>query len=159
MDDKDKQVRWVPPELWHVTVQYLGELSALQKTAVVEFLKNWRTPAEWQAMELRLHGVGGFPEPDHARVLWLGVNKNQSLLSAQSVLASSLRELALPCDEREYNPHLTVARFRNPLNATDLVQLGGRKHFGDYKVEELILLESVLQGHMVKYVPLYRKKI
>jgi 2'-5' RNA ligase len=159
MDDKDKEVRWVASDLWHVTVQFLGDLSEPEKHAVVEFLGGWTPPEEWRAVELRVEGVGAFPAVEHARVLWLGIRKNQSLVSAQSHLAQEMEALGFPHDEREYTPHITLARFRNPRHASDLVGLGGRKHFGDYKVEELVLMQSVLQGNMTKYIPVFRKTI
>lgn len=159
LDDKGKEVRWVRPELWHVTVQYLGDISNPQKQQVIDFLEAWEPPPEWHHISLRLQGVGAFPSPFSARVLWLGIQKNQSLIDAQTSLQNALNTIDLGSDETNYTPHLTLARFRNLSNATSLTQLGGRKHFGDYPVTELILFESVVEGHMKKYIPVYKKQI
>ncbi|MCC6138467.1 MAG: RNA 2',3'-cyclic phosphodiesterase [Bdellovibrionaceae bacterium] len=159
IDDKGKEVRWVQPDMWHVTIQYLGDLNASKKSELIQFLESWEPPVEWQNMELRMHGVGAFPSEFTARVLWLGLQKNQSLLDARDSLNASLKALDFIEDEKEYTPHLTLARFRNLFNAKELTQLGGRKHFGDYKVDEIMLLESVVEGHMTKYIPLFRKQI
>lgn len=159
LDDKGKEVRWVPPELWHVTVQYLGELDTAQKQAVVNLLESWQPPEELQRIVLRLQGVGAFPSEFSARVLWLGVQKNQSLLNAQTFLHAKLQELGLGSDEVGFTPHLTLARFRNLFNVNSLTGLGGRKHFGDYPVREILFLDSVVQGNMKKYIPIYRKRL
>lgn len=159
LDDKGKEVRWVPPELWHVTVQYLGDLSLTQKNQVIDLLEKWQPPPEFNNITLRLSGVGAFPSPFSARVLWLGTQKNQSLIDAQSTLQATLSQIGLGSDEDGYTPHLTLARFRNLFNATSLTQLGGRKHFGDYPVTELILFESVVENHMKKYIPVYKKQL
>lgn len=156
MDDKDKLVRWVQADMWHVTMQFMGDLNSEQKADLVEHLKNWQVPEECKNMELRVQGVGAFPDVFNARVLWLGIQKNQSLIDANNALTEAFKSLNLPADERQFNPHLTLARFRNPLSAQDLLQLGGRKHFGDYKVTELLLMESVIQGNMAKYIPVMK---
>lgn len=159
MKDQEKEVRWVRPELWHITVQFLGDLTPdLEKTAE-DFFANWEVPPSFQNLKLRLQGVGAFSSVEDARILWIGVQKGQSLLDAQSELSESLTASGLPTDSRPYHPHLTLARFRNPMNASELVNLGGRKHFGDYPVQELILFESVLQGNMVKYIPRAHRKV
>jgi RNA 2',3'-cyclic 3'-phosphodiesterase len=159
LDDKGKEVRWVAPDLWHVTVQYLGDISHAQKEQVIELLEKWQPPPEWNNITLRLSGVGAFPSPFSARVLWLGIQKNQSLINAQTTLQEELSQIGLGSDEKDFSPHLTLARFRNLFNATSLTQLGGRKHFGDYPVTELILFESVVENHMKKYIPIYKKQL
>jgi 2'-5' RNA ligase len=163
LDDKDKEVRWVPSDLWHVTVQYLGDLTPDMQNSVIDFLETWQPPATFKNIELRLQGMGCFPSVEKARVLWVGVQKNQALVDAQADLVTLLNKLPgnilADTEDREYHPHLTLARFRNLFNASSVAQLGGRKHFGDYPVHELLLLESVVQGHMTKYIPVLRKPL
>ena len=159
MKDQDKEVRWVRPELWHITVQFLGDLTPGLEKAAESFFANWEIPSSFRNLTLRLQGVGAFSSTEDARILWIGVQKGQPLLDSQSQLSEALAAAELPTDHRPYHPHLTLARFRNPMNASELVGLGGRKHFGDYKVQELILFESVLQGNMVKYIPRARRAL
>lgn len=159
MKDRDKEVRWVRPELWHVTLQFLGDLTPELEKAAEDFFASWAIPDSFRDLVLRFQGVGAFSSTEEARLLWIGIQKGQPLLDAQSRLSEALAEASLPTDERAYHPHLTLARFRNPMNASELVKLGGRKHFGDYKVQELILFESVLQGNMVKYIPRARRTL
>jgi 2'-5' RNA ligase len=163
IDQREQVVRWVAADLWHVTLAFLGEfapasLEAEQASVSLrEFLENWQ-PAVG-GVTLRLQGLGAFPSVDEARVLWIGVQENQEFLDLQSDLQERLVTAGFALGEREFNPHLTLARFRNTSNVNDLVKLGGRKHFGDYKVGELILFDSVLQGNILKYSPVFRKKI
>lgn len=105
---------------------------------------------------MRVSGLGAFPVVDQARVLWLGVSAGQEFLDLQASLAACVLRAGFILEDRPFRPHLTLARFRNPMSAVDLVGLGGRKHFGDYPVRELVLFESVLQGNIVKYSPVKR---
>jgi 2'-5' RNA ligase len=155
IDQREQVVRWVAADLWHVTLAFLGEFAPL--ASLREFLENWQ-PAVG-GVTLRLQGLGAFPSVEEARVLWIGVRENQEFLDLQRDLQKRLVAAGFALGEREFNPHLTLARFRNTSNVNDLVKLGGRKHFGDYKVGELILFDSVLQGNILKYSPVFRKKL
>jgi 2'-5' RNA ligase len=152
-EGRGQEARWTPSSLWHVTLQFLGEVKDSGK--VRKIMDEWTPPP----LELRLHGLGAFPSPDEGRVLWIGVQESQAFLDTQADLARRLADAGFRPDPREYKPHLTLARFRNLSNLSDLIQLGGRKHFGDYPIGEIVLFESVLQGNIIKYVPQYRKSL
>lgn len=155
MKERGQGVRWTSPDLWHVTLQFLGEVAEDRDEELRSVFSDWSP--KLGNLSLRLQGLGAFPQPAEARVLWVGVKENQQLVGVQQDLGEHLRASSFFPEEREFKPHLTLARFRNPLSAQELIQLGGRKHFGDYSVQELILFKSVLQGNIVKYVPLVRK--
>lgn len=158
LQDKDKVVRWTPPEMWHITVQFLGPLGNQALTEVYGALNSWEPPVK--NLALKIQGVGAFPDPQDARVLWLGVQNSQELKQLQRHLSGHLNGLGIDViDDRPFLPHLTVARLRNLQSVTDLVNLGGRKSFGEYLISEVILFESVLQNQMPKYIPVHRKKI
>lgn len=163
ISEREQTVRWVAADLWHVTLAFLGEFapgSAEAESASLhlkEFLDGWN-PSVGE-VTLRLHALGAFPSVEEARVLWLGVQENQEFINLQKELQDRLKSAGFEVSEREFNPHLTLARFRNLSNVNDIVKLGGRKHFGDYKIGELILFDSVLQGNILKYSPVYRKKL
>jgi RNA 2',3'-cyclic 3'-phosphodiesterase len=156
VDGRKQEARWVPPDLWHVTLAFLGDLSAEESERAKSMIKRLDDLAS--GTELRLHGLGAFPSVEQGRVLWVGVQETQSLLNLRERIREELRAEKLHTDDRDDRPHLTLARFRNVSNLDHLVKLGGRKKFGDYMVGEVILFESVLQGNIVKYVPVARSR-
>lgn len=153
-DDREIEARWVPPDLWHVTLAFLGDV-------VGDGIRDAFASMEFPASELilRLQSFGAFPSSEDARVLWIGVQENQAFLDLQSRVAEQVAARGFVLGEREFKPHLTIARFRNPLNASELLKLGGRKHFGDYPIREVVLFDSVLQGNIIKYVPVARRPV
>lgn len=157
MNDRGQEVRWTAPNLWHVTAVFLGDITPREQPAIRQIFAEFRSSPE--AITLSLKGIGAFPSPEEARVLWVGVQENQAFLDLQSALAGRLKEAGFSLGEKEFRPHLTLGRFRNTMNVSDLVKLGGRKHFGDYPVRELILFESVLQGNIIKYMPVERRPL
>ncbi len=158
LKDREKEVRWSAPEMWHITVQFLGELTNEELARVYAAINSWMPQVK--ELELKIQGVGAFPDPQDARVMWLGVQNSQELKKLQQGLKTHLNVHKIETvEDRPFVPHLTLARLRNLQSVSDLVQLGGRKSFGEYKISDVILFESVIQGAMVKYVPILRKKI
>lgn len=150
--DRGTVVRWNPPALWHITLKFLGEVS--NQPALPRALAAWRPVIG--DLTFSLGGLGVFPTVEAARVLWVGVRASQGFLDLQADLDRHLREFGIEAEtqpDRPFRPHLTLARFRNPLGAADLVNLGGRRHFGDYRPTEVVLFESMIEGSMVKYAP------
>ncbi len=133
-----------------MTLLFLGPVG--DEREILEKFGQWSPPAE--EFDMIIEGVGAFPEPRSGRVLWLGVRRTQALLNLQTHLEEHFQ-----IEDREFVPHITLARFRNLNSLEDLVQLGGRKSMGAYPVSEVVLFESVLEGAMVKYVPLSRRPI
>lgn len=156
-DGRELGARWVPPVLWHITLQFLGELTPDRRDELFDAVNSWAPPEAH--FDLRLQGLGGFPADDQARVLWVGVQESQPLLNLQADLGRVLKEKAFLLEDRAYRPHLTLARLRNPHSIADMVAMGARKHFGDYKISEVIVFESVLQGNIPKYMPQLRRGI
>ena len=156
--DRGTIVRWNPPSLWHVTLKFLGQ--PLDAEAVSMAFASWQSVVG--DLTFSLAGLGVFPTTEAARVLWIGVRASQGFLDLQASLDDHLKKLGIehePQPERPYRPHLTLARFRNPVGASDLLQLGGRRHFGDYRPSEVVLFESVIEGSMVKYSPRVRRPL
>lgn len=156
VDARGQEMRWVPANHWHVTLQFLGD-SPRGKQPLLEALQAWKPQVA--DISLRMHGLGAFPSNEEARVLWMGVQESQEFLSLQEHLAAHLSTAGFAMGDRDFKPHLTLARLRNTMNVADLVKLGGRKHFGDYPISECILFESVLQGNILKYTPIFRKSL
>lgn len=154
--ERGHDARWAAADLWHVTLLFLGDLSKEELDKAQAALSTWDPPVE--VPELQLSGVGAFPEPTSARVLWLGVQRSQALMAFRESLFGHFKESVPVAEgEREFVPHLTLARLRNLQSVGDLIRLGGRKSFGGYRPREVILFQSVLQGNIKKYVPLVRR--
>jgi 2'-5' RNA ligase len=106
-------LRWAPPEQWHLTLTFLGEVEERMLPDLE--LRLARSAARHAPLNLKLAGAGRFGN----RVLWLGVHGDTDGLRklAASVRAAA-RRARLPIEDRPYRPHLTLARARDP--AADL---------------------------------------
>lgn len=97
-------VRWVQPETFHVTLQFLGETK--RPDQVQQDLQRVQAPP----VEVSFRGAGFFPSPRAPRVFWVGIEADANLHTLVSELASALRPLGFAPEPGPYTPHLTLAR-------------------------------------------------
>jgi 2'-5' RNA ligase len=153
----EEPVRFTPPDMWHVTVLFLGEKSAEDAKTIEKRLSDWNCPS---GIELSFAGLGAFPSHDAGRILWVGVRENKAFMSLQASLQHEFMEAGLLTQpEKEFRPHLTLARFRHTRHLQSLISLASKTNFGKEPLEELTLFESVSENHIPKYIPLFSKKI
>jgi 2'-5' RNA ligase len=96
--------RTSPPEQWHVTLAFLGEVS--RPEIVYDGLRAAasRTPL----FELQLAGGGSF---NAARVVWAGLGGDLDGLAAlASEAQQACRDAGIALGHRRFRPHLTVGK-------------------------------------------------
>jgi 2'-5' RNA ligase len=114
-------LRWVPIDNMHLTLKFLGDTEREQIPALVEILQELTSPVA--PTELRLRGLGAFPNPKRARVLWVGVEMPNSVQQLVSSIESQFVGLGFPREERAFAPHLTLARVRGHARSADLLRI------------------------------------
>ena len=95
-------VKWVRPEGLHVTLKFIGN------TDKMEAIKRELQSVKSVPLEVRFRGAGFFT-PRSPRVFWIGVEGLQIAAFAKDIDAR-LQSIEIPAEEREFNPHLTLAR-------------------------------------------------
>jgi RNA 2',3'-cyclic 3'-phosphodiesterase len=97
-------VRWVGPETFHVTLQFLGETKKLDE--IRQQLHQVRS----SPVPLAFRDSGFFPNPKMPRVFWLGIQSDDNLPALASEVASAMQPLGFKREAGPYTPHLTLAR-------------------------------------------------
>jgi RNA 2',3'-cyclic 3'-phosphodiesterase len=119
------ELRWASQDRWHVTLAFLGEV-AEQKLDELS-VRLGRAASRHSALELAIGPGAAFPNTKRARVLISRITGGEPALAAltslaMSVAAGARRAGAPPPDEdRKYQPHLTLARTRQPTDLAELV--------------------------------------
>jgi RNA 2',3'-cyclic 3'-phosphodiesterase len=137
---KEVDLRWSTPENWHITLLFLGAVSDADAAAM--WSKATAVAQRTPAFDLKISGVGAFPDAREARVIWLGVQKSQKILDLQTDLENALGVASV----ENYIPHITVGRLRNLKSVWDEIKPFSKHKFGTTKVSELRLYESVMAG-------------
>jgi 2'-5' RNA ligase len=148
--------RWVPPENWHVTVKFMGRtwprLTGWVDTGCRE------AAAEIRAFRVGLGGLGVFPGPSRARVLWVGLEDRDGGLRALAGAVEERLAKEFPLEKRPFSAHLTVARFNPPVPMRELAEelKTTTIHARPFAVGELVLYRSHLSPKGARYEPLER---
>jgi 2'-5' RNA ligase len=139
-------LRWTGIEAWHLTLAFLGEVDQGLTGKLAVRLE--RAAARHPRLALSLGGAGAFPSQARARVLWTGVQGDRRGLVAlaASVAAGTRRAGAPPASEgRRYQPHLTLARCRMPVDVRPLVSELTEFAGTPWVAGEIYLIHSRLQ--------------
>lgn len=132
-------LRWQPPERWHVTLAFLGPAEADRAAASVDrLMSDPPVPAP-----VRTRGAGTF-----GPVLWLGVEHGPWLADLAHLLQRGLR-----VPDARFRGHVTVARGRGPLaraNAGAAVP-GLAQHAGPAWTPDQVTLVASRTGPAPRY--------
>jgi 2'-5' RNA ligase len=135
-------LRWTDPDAWHLTLAFLGWTDP---GAVASILASMRTVSDRASpATLATGGLGAFPSPGRARVVWYGIDDPHGVLADLSIGLHQALGLDVP---EAFRAHVTLARARRePLRLRDafdgLVAPPGR-----LAVEEMRLMRSHLGGN------------
>jgi RNA 2',3'-cyclic 3'-phosphodiesterase len=149
-------VRWVEPELMHLTIKFLGEISLRDVAEVCRCVE--RATADVTPFDLEFVGLGGFPSTERPRTLWVGVGAGGAELTALHARVETELDRVGYRRERRFAPHLTLGRARS--ESSDLPGLGRQLaaladvEIGVTYVDELVVYSSELTRTGPRYEPL-----
>ncbi|HEY6945909.1 MAG TPA: RNA 2',3'-cyclic phosphodiesterase [Candidatus Acidoferrum sp.] len=149
-----KEPRWVRPENLHVTLKFLGEVAEAKVDAVRSALAVIRSD---DAVALEFRGLGFFPNEKQPRVLWAGMEASTNLKTLAGDIEGAMEKLGIPCEKREFSPHLTLARFehpRLPAAVRKLIADNQQREFGSLQTKEFHLIQSKLKPSGAEYTTL-----
>lgn len=106
--------RFAALEGLHITLAFLGPADAAEVPALLGLAGRVAGPS--RGFTLRTAGTGGFPRPARTRILWLAFEPQPSLASLAERLRAALTAAQVPFDGKPFLPHLTLARFREPVD-------------------------------------------
>jgi len=153
-------VKWVKPELMHLTLRFLGEVDEGRIPQLEEAMASGA--AGIAPFGVTVAGLGAFPERGAPRVLWVGIRDNGSLATLNSRLETGVRHLGFAPEDRPFSAHLTIGRVKDPRGANALrgpLTAAAATDFGSCTITELLLIQSVLSPSGPTYTPLRRQKL
>jgi len=162
----------VDPSQLHMTVKFLGDTEEDMVDEIVEKTNFALEP--YDPFEIDLKGTGAFPHLGFMKVVWIGseVSSDETQTSKNeefdllSDIAHRVEEELVPLgfnrDDREFSPHITVARVKGGKNKEKLkntIEKYEDDHFTTWSVEKLTLKKSILKKtgpeyHTVEEIPL-----
>jgi len=112
-------LKLVEPKNIHITLRFLGNIN----TPMVEKIHEEMIKVQFIPFDVKIHGIGAFPNLHYPRVLWAGITQGaDQLRSIFNQLEPNLRKLGFAPDSKGFSPHLTIARVKSGRNKADLAK-------------------------------------
>ena len=144
-----RAVRWVKPDLMHVTLRFLGGTAVSLLPQLMAALD--QVAAQHGRFELTVNGLGCFPNRKRPRVIWAGLRGD---LAPANNLVAGLNELLLPMgwepEKRPFRPHLTLGRVKDSRKLQGI-------HWGTAVAEIVVEVTAVhlIESQLRPFGPIY----
>ena len=132
--------RWVDTPQLHVTLRFIGD-------GETESVGNALALVRFSAFSISFAGVGRFPPRRSPRVLWAGIEPEESLRTLQTKVEAALRGAGIAPDEKPFSPHLTLTRLGDGASPREVEEwLDERKRFrsASFRIAQFFLYSSRL---------------
>ena len=137
---QSKQLGEVPAANFHITLAFLGHLDPGQYEGLIDRLSSLRN----DTFKVQLDQFNVWEKPP---IAWLGIsNIPKALTALNEQVSSQARMEGVQLQEREYVPHVTLARKCKGLVSTPILPPSF-----EIKVENFCLFESVSTHSGVQY--------
>ncbi len=103
-------MRWVDPDMLHLTLVFLGEVDRPTFMEAMHALAG----VEVRPFEVELAGIGFFPSKGTPRQIWAGVRAQPELERLQRRVLRALADVDVVPERRRFVPHVTFGRLRLP---------------------------------------------
>jgi len=143
------KISWSPVHNLHITTKFIGEWPENRLEEMKRALAAIPKPG---SIEISVRGLGWFPNERRPRVFWAGIEAagmeaKETLRTLAHSTEQALAKLGVPVEERDYSPHLTLARIREAVKLDALHHAiqslpKGTLDFGSFHAAEFFLYLS-----------------
>lgn len=148
-----RDVKPVEPHNFHFTVIFLGEISDQDVERIKEMLAGF----QFEPFTITYAGIGAFPNPAHARVVWVGLDSEgaQKLTALANDIIAKMSELGFKAD-KPFSAHLTLLRARGrPVSTSYISSKYQWRTFGSDRIDKVHLKKSELRSSGPVYSNVY----
>lgn len=144
--------KWVDPEDYHITVQFLGDTPPNRVGEIGAGLSE--ATAAISPFSLEARRCGHFGRPAAPRVLWAGVEGAlEPLRELQSRVVAANGKLGFTPEDRPYHPHITLARkYKEGSRFDPAILKDQAPEFGAWTVEAMVIYRT-----RMRMTPMYEE--
>ncbi|NJD23744.1 MAG: RNA 2',3'-cyclic phosphodiesterase [Melioribacter sp.] len=116
-----QNVKWESREKLHLTLKFLGdtkkELIETYISAIESITK------KYSSLNLSFNHFGVFRKGNEPKIFWVGLHENRKLNEMVSEIEMAFSKFGFNRENRKYQPHLTLLRFRGYEDSEKILSL------------------------------------
>lgn len=156
-EEREIAVKWIPPQNIHLTLRYLGGITE----PMVHAIKDNVAPLTrtFPPLEFGISGLGVFPDPESAKVLYAGIDDaSGALKELGEQLAAIMVKTGFKNEGNAFLPHITLGRIASasPDAISQLLSQQGNLDVGTSAARDILCYRSDLQTKKTDYHLLWR---
>lgn len=140
-------VKWSEPQHLHLTLRFLGEVDEEVLGRLSKSLAS--LAGATQPFQLRLATLGGFPDLQRPKILWVGAEQGKDdVQRLAGAVETAVQGLGFKPEPHPFSPHVTLGRVRGPRNLQSLIgEIKWMPFTSGYRfeVDHLALYKSTLR--------------
>ena len=140
------RITWVKPQNMHLTLKFLGDTDESLLENISEKLR--QLALSFNQFEIKVKGVGAFPNLRRAKVFWVGTETDSStLIELAKEIDQQMSEFGYDREKRRFSAHLTMGRVRDNKGIEPLIKKLQKEELfnpGKFVVKEILFIKSEL---------------
>jgi 2'-5' RNA ligase len=147
-------VKWVQPESVHITLKFLGNITEELVEPLSEELDS--ITCTCPELDLKLSGLGVFPNMRRPRVIWVSLSGDIIPLSKLAEeIDRGCAKFGIQPEKRPFNAHITLGRLKVP----SMVDLDIDLKEESYRAKEVVFYKSELLPTGARYTILHSSSL
>ena len=155
------KITWVKPENMHLTLKFLGDTDESLIENISEKLS--QLALSFNQFEIKVKGVGAFPNFRRAKIFWVGTETDSSaLIELAKKIDQQMSGFGYDREKRRFSAHLTMGRVRDNRGIEPLIKKLQKEELfnpGKFVVKEILFIKSELTKQGPIYTLLKKIKI
>ncbi len=133
----------------HLTLVFIGE------TERVTEIESVLDGIDFPEFEYKISGSGTFEKG----IFWAGVSENEKLRELQRILSEKLKAVGFELEEKEFVPHITLARKFRPAADFDSEKIERLLPEKPIKANRISLMKSERIDDVLRYTEIYSRNL
>ena len=140
----DTRIKYVELANLHLTLKFFGDIDTNGLDLLEEAIAN--VLADFNAFNIKIKGCGAFPNNNHIKVIWVGIDDDSIIRDLHDKLDKEFVRLGFDKD-RKFSTHLTIGRMKSAKNkdkVKSVIEEFADIEIGEMEVSKISLKKSTL---------------
>ena len=140
----DTKIKYVELTNLHLTLKFFGDIDTNGLKLLEDAIAN--VVSEFEPFKINISGCGAFPNNNHIKVIWVGIEDDSILKDLHDKLDKEFARIGFDKD-RKFSTHLTIGRMKSAKNkdkVKKVIEEFKDIEIGEMEVDSIRLKKSTL---------------